>query len=68
MVEVSITTFDKGDETIRFTSVGGKITVKETGKKAEEIGIEAALGRMARLKRDGWGDTHELVKRPAWAV
>jgi hypothetical protein len=68
MVEVSITTFDKGDATIRFTSVGGKITVKETGKKAEMIDIDAAIARMTELKLAGWGDTHELVKRPSWAV
>ncbi|KYF64472.1 hypothetical protein [Sorangium cellulosum] len=67
-VEVSITTFDKGDETVRFTAIGGKITVQELGKKAEPIGLEAAVGRMERLKREGWGITHELVERPAWAV
>lgn len=67
-VEVSITTFDKGDETIRFTSVNGKVTIKEAGKKAESIEVEAAVARMTELKLAGYGDTFEIKKMPAWSV
>ncbi|WP_438029020.1 hypothetical protein [Sorangium sp. So ce233] len=70
VVEISITTYDRGDETILFTAIGGKVTVKEPGRKAQPIELEAAVARMTELALpgSGWGVTHQLVKRPAWAV
>lgn len=68
LVEISVTTYDRGDETIRFTAIDGKITVKEFGKAAEPIELKAAVTRMTEMMRAGWGVTHQLVQRPAWAV
>lgn len=68
MVEVSITTFDNGDETIVFRAVDGEVTVKEPGKKAEPIDFEAAVARMVELELAKWGVTKEIKMMPAWAL
>jgi hypothetical protein len=66
LTEVSITTYDRGDETVVFTAIRGQVTVKELGKTAEPIGLEAAVTRMTEmaLPGSGWGVTHQLLKRP----
>lgn len=68
MVQVSINTFDNGDETVVFRTVGDKVTVKEHGKAAREIEFEAAVKWMTEMTMAKWGVTSELKEMPAWAV
>lgn len=67
-VDISITTFDMGDETIRFLSDGSRVKVKEHGQAARDIDLEEAVAWMTRLSLAKYGVTTETQKMPAWAV
>ena len=68
MVQVSITTFDRGDETIVVRAFPDRIEIKEHGKRAELIELEAAVKRMAEMELGGWGVTRQVKMMPAWAM